>query len=363
MKLIFDGHLDLAWNALSWNRDLTESVRQLRHREAAMSQPARKCVTTSLPEMRKARVAVCLGTLLARAKRNVCPSTGHLRTDLDHGTRVIACAITQGQLAYYRLLENRREMLLIRDSKQLSAHWKKWKSRKTKSHPIGLILSMEGADPIIAPSQVEAWWSDGLRVVGMAHYGQCAYACGTGKAGPLTAEGRELLREFKHCGMILDMTHLSEPGFFEALDHFAGRVLASHNNCRALVPGDRQFSDEQIRLLIKRNAVIGSVMDAWMLHPGWVAGRTSRKVVGLEAVADHMDHICQLAGNANHVAIGSDLDGGFGADQCPRDLETIVDLHKLEPILKKRGYREEDIVAIFHGNWLRFFLEALPRDG
>ena len=159
--------------------------------------------------------------------------------------------------------------------------------------------------------------------------------------------------------MILDLTHCSEPGFFEALDLFDGPVHASHNMCRALVPSERQFSDEQLRRLIARDAVIGMALDSWMLQPGWITGPTSRQSVSLSAVADHIDYICQLSGSARHVGIGSDLDGGFGTEQCPRELDSIADLQKLDAVLGSRGYSDDDVNAIFHGNWLRFFSAAL----
>jgi membrane dipeptidase len=216
---------------------------------------------------------------------------------------------------------------------------------------------MEGADPILSPDQVPQWWNDGLRVVGLAHYGCSAYAHGTGSAGGLTAQGRELLKSMADVGMILDATHLADESFWEALDVFAGPVLASHNNCRALVPGDRQFSDDQLRCLIERGAVIGAAFDAWMLCPGWVPG-ASNPAVSLEAVVDHIDHVCQLAGNARQAAIGSDLDGGYGTEQCPEDLDTIIDLQKIPVLLRKRGYAEADIEAVMHGNWVRFFEET-----
>jgi membrane dipeptidase len=159
-------------------------------------------------------------------------------------------------------------------------------------------------------------------------------------------------------GMILDATHLAEDSFWQALELFHGTVIASHNNCRALVPGDRQFSDEQIRKLIERDAVIGAAFDNWMLYPGWVAGQTSSSVVSLENVIDHIDHVCQLAGNTHHAAIGSDLDGGFGREQSPGDLDTIADLQKIPPLLRKRGYTESDVEAIMHSNWMRVFRKA-----
>jgi membrane dipeptidase len=160
--------------------------------------------------------------------------------------------------------------------------------------------------------------------------------------------------------MILDLTHSSDTSFFQALDHFQGPVLASHNNCRALVPGDRQYSDEQIKLLIQRNAVIGTALDAWMLKPNYQHGQTPRGTVTLANVVDNIDHICQLAGNTNHVGIGSDLDGGFGDEQTPAEIDSIADIQKLEPVLRSRGYAQQDIEKIFHGNWLRFFRQHLP---
>jgi membrane dipeptidase len=223
-----------------------------------------------------------------------------------------------------------------------------------------MILSMEGADPVVEPGQVEEWWAAGLRAIGPAHYGRSHYAYGTGVDGPLSARGVELLREMDRVGMILDVTHLSDRSMREALDVFEGAVLASHHNCRALVPGNRQLDDEQIRELVRRDAVIGVALDAWMLYPGWVRGETRPEVVSLEAAADHVDRVCQIAGDARHSGIGSDLDGGFGTEQTPKDVETIADLQKLGAIFERRGYSDADIDAIFHGNWMRFFMNALP---
>ncbi len=249
---------------------------------------------------------------------------------------------------------------MIRTAGQLDEHWRNW-SADPANTPIGYILAMEGADPIVDVDHAAAWWELGLRSVNLAHYGKSRYAVGTGGDGPLTPDGVLLLEEFERLGMILDATHLSDTSFFQALDAFGGPVLASHNNCRALVPDGRQFSDEQVRLLIDRGAVIGAALDAWMLFPGWIRGQTTRDVVALDAVADHIDRVCQLAGNARHAAIGSDLDGGFGTEQVPTGLDRISDLQKLDGILSARGYPPKDIDAIFHGNWLRFFREHLPR--
>jgi membrane dipeptidase len=359
MRLIIDSHLDLAWNALFWNRDLMEPLATLREREAHMTDHrARGRATVSLPEMRAGGVALCLGTILARTNSHLRPAEGFRRRDLDYGSQDIAHAIGQGQLAYYKLLNHRGSIKLIQTADDLRHHWAQLATNADS--PLGLIVAMEGADPIVTPAQAEEWFGAGLRVVGLAHYGPSAYAVGTGATGPLTTGGIELLREMKRLRMILDLTHCCDESFHQALDVFDGPILASHNNCRALVPGDRQFSDEQIRLLIARNAVIGVALDAWMLYPNWKVGQTDRAVLPLSSVADHIDHMCQLAGNSSHVGIGSDLDGGFGTEQTPTGLDSIADLQKLDAILASRGYSHDDIAAVFHGNWLRFFISSLP---
>ena len=360
MKLIIDTHLDLAWNALGWGRDLTSELAELNRREAGMTGQGRGRATTCLPEMRRGGVAVCLATVLARVKPELRSAEGPGRVSIDYPSPEIAYAAAQGQLAYYRLLEQQGEVRMLRTASDLEAHWHQWQQGDPSCLPIGIILAMEGADPIVDPAQAEAWFGDGLRSVSLAHYAKCRYAVGTGESGPLAQQGIELLAQFDRLGMILDVTHLSEPGFSEALDRFAGPLMASHNNCRALVPGDRQFSDEQIERLIARDAVIGVALDAWMLHPGWEIGKTSPEVVGLEAVAEHVDHICQVAGNCHHAGIGSDLDGGYGTEQTPRDLDTIADLQKLADLLAAHGYGEQEIDAVFHGNWLRFFRQHMP---
>ena len=360
MRRIFDGHLDLSWNALSWGRDITLDLDELnRSEEGLVDHPARGRATTTLPEMRRGGIAACQATILCRSNPKARRPDGHARLSLDYANQEIASAMGRGQLAYYERLERRGQLRMIRTAAELDAHWQSWKADDPNS-PIGYILAMEGADPIVEPDQAEDWWNLGLRSVNLAHYGPSRYAVGTGFDGPLTDAGIALLKEFDRLGMILDATHLSDTSFFQALDLFQGPVLASHNNCRSIVPDQRQFSDEQIKLLIGRGAVIGGALDAWMLYTGWIRGVTDRNVVGIESMADHLDHICQIAGNTRHAAIGSDLDGGFGTEQTPVGMERISDLQKFDAILSKRGYSSADLDDIFHGNWLRFFREHLP---
>lgn len=348
MTVIFDGHLDLAWNALSWNRDLEQPVAGIRAFEKNVEGKGRGANTVSLPEMRRGGIGLAMVTVMARV---------HPRgpTTPDFASQEIASAVAQGQLAWYRMLERRGICRLLRDRSSLDAAFADWRSRKPDA-PFGFILNMEGADPIVSPGDVGWWWEAGLRVVALTHYGPGAYAHGTGSPGGLTSAGRELLRTMEQIGLILDMSHLSDESFREAADAFHGPILASHNGCRALVPGARQLADDQIRLLIERDGVIGSPLDAWMMVPEWTTGR--KPPVTLEDAVRHIDHICQLAGDARHVAIGSDLDGGFGREQSPADLDTIADLAKLDPLLRQRGFSPADVERIFHGNWLRLFEKA-----
>ena len=353
MTPIIDAHLDLAWNALFWDRDLTLPLDQLNRAEAHLTDHrGRGRATVCLPEMRRGDVRVCLATILVRSK-TTRPAEGFNRRALDYPNQTHACAIGQAQLAYYRLLSQQHQIKIIETREQLNHYWQQ------PSIPC-IIISMEGADPITEPSQLGWWYAQGLRLIGLAHYGPSAYAVGTGATGPLTPAGVDLLREMSRLKMILDITHTAEESFYHALEVFDGPVLASHNNCRELVPGDRQFADEQIKVLIERGAVIGVACDAWMLYPGWQVGQTDRSVLPLMSMIDQVDHICQIAGSTAHVAIGSDLDGGFGAEQTPTGLDSIADLQKLAPHLEQRGYSPNDITSIFHGNWMRFLTAHLP---
>lgn len=359
MKPIFDAHLDLAWNALHWNRDLTQTLDTVRaHERHMMDHPARGHGTVTLPELRNAGVRVCLGTVLVRAKPDVCPTAGFSRRDLDFQNQTIAHSVGVGQLAYYQRLAELGEIRLLQSREQFVQHIRQ--QNHDLCPPIGVILAMEGADPIATPDEADWWWERGLRCVSLSHYAQGPYAPGTGIQGELPPIGRELLDQFMRLGMVVDLTHCAEPAFFEVLDHFSGTVIASHNMCRALVPGDRQFSDQQIQALLDRQAVIGMAFDAWMLSPLWKIGKSTPQEVSIEAVADHIDYICQLAGNATNVGIGSDLDGGFGTEQTPHDLDSIANVQCLASILSGRGYSNEDIDGIFFGNFARVFASCLP---
>ncbi len=356
--MIVDAHLDLATNALAYNRDLTQPVHAIRERERAMGwtdHPDRGRGTVALPELRRGGVGLVFATLIARVQpAGSVPA--NVRLPGWHSPAQ-AWADAQRQLAWYREMEDQGEMVQLTDWETLAAHLVTWQHASDPGHlPVGYILALEGADSIVTLDHLHRLYGQGLRSVGPAHFGPGRYAPGTGSdGGGLTPDGRELLGEMDGLGMLLDLTHLTDQGFFEALELYQGPVLASHQNCRALVPGERQFSDEQLKLIIERDGVIGGSLDAWMLHPGYERGRDDPRQlgIGLERIVDHYDHVCQLAGNADHIGIGSDLDGLFGTEQSPHDLDTIADLTRLGPLLERRGYTAGEREKVFSGNWLR----------
>jgi len=353
---IIDAHLDLSMNAMEWNRDLRLPVQAIRDREKGLSdRPDRGKGTVSLPELRKGNIGLVVATQIARYVAPGNPLPGW------HSPWQ-AWAQTQGQLAWYKAMEEAGEMVMIKDAAGLEKHITLWQDQSDSGRvkPIGYILSLEGADSIITPGHLEEAHAYGLRALGPAHYGPGRYANGTDASGALQEEGKELLRTMEKLNIILDATHLCDDAFWDAMELFNGPVWASHNNCRTLVDHNRQFSDDMIRTLIQKGAVIGGALDAWMMVPNWVRGQSTPEGMecNLEKLVDHMDHICQLAGNVLHIGIGTDLDGAFGKEQSPYDLETIADLQKIPAMLSKRGYSPADIDNVMHGNWLRLLRKA-----
>lgn len=350
-----DAHLDLSMNAMEWNRDLRQPVEALRQRERGLTdKPDRGRGTVSLPDLRRGTVGLVVATQIARYVAPGNPLPGWHSPEQ-------AWAQTQAQRAWYDAMEQAGELALIHDLPSLETHLTRWTDgTPNDAKPIGYLLSLEGADSLVTLAHVERAYATGLRAIGPAHYGPGRYAQGTDATGGLGAAGRDLLREMERLGIILDATHLCDDSFWEALDHFHGPVWASHSNCRALVNHNRQFSDDQLRELIARGAVIGGALDAWMMVPNWVRGQSTPEGMNctLAVLLDHLDHICQLAGNARHIGIGSDLDGAFGREQCPADLDTIADLQKIPDLLRQRGYLETDVQHVMHGNWLRFLRTA-----
>lgn len=351
--LLFDAHLDLAMNAIEWNRDLRQPVAAIRESESRMTDKRdRGNNTVSLPAMRAGHVGLCVATLIARVEHDAYSPVQGWRSQEQ------AFAITQAQRAWYQCMEDCGEMVLISDRASLADAVSLWSEPMVDGvkRPVGFLLSLEGADSILNPDQLHSAWESGLRALGPAHYGPGVYAFGTDSDGPLSHRGKQLLQAMSELRMILDATHLSDQCFRDALEAFDGPVWASHQNCRSLVPHNRQFSDEQLKALVERGAVIGAAMDAWMLKPNWVRGESTPTGMNasLSTVVDHIDHVCQLAGTDRHSGIGSDLDGAFGTEQSPLDVDSITDLKTIPGLLSDRGYTAAAVERICHGNFVQF---------
>jgi membrane dipeptidase len=363
--LIFDIHLDLAMNAVEWNRDLRWSLEKIRRWELPLKDKVdRGNGTVCFPEMRRGRVGLCVATQIARHSPYFHRLPGWNSPEQ-------AWAQTQGQLAWYRAMEEAGELTQIRNLAELERHVQLWlnapdelntfphtQSRQPPANlPIGYILSLEGADSLITLKHLERSYEQGLRALGPAHYGPGRYAHGTDATGALPPPGRDLLREMQTLGIVLDVTHLCDECFWETLDIYSGPLWASHQNCRRLAPWNRQFADDQIQAVIERGGLLGMAFDAIMMVPGWkhLHSKPSHFQLKIARIVEHIDHICQLAGNAQHVCIGTDLDGGFGTEQTPLDLDSIADLQTIPALLTQRGYSATDIDGIMWKNVLHFW--------
>ncbi len=364
-KLIVDVHLDLATNAMTLNRDLTKSVHHIRNKEKKLGWKDfqdRGNGTVALPELREGRVGLVFATMISRYAEHGSPLASMSLPGWHSPDQAYAYA--QCQLSWYRQMEEAGEMCQISDRDSLKLHVDEWLHHKDGDPdlPIGYILALEGADSLVTPDYIHRYHECGLRAIGVSHYGPGRYAAGTHSDGSgLTDLGFDLLREMNQLDIVLDLTHLTDKGFFQAVEVFQGTIIASHQNCRSVVAGERQFSDDQIKVIIDRGGVLGGALDAWMLYPDYKLKDSSPKELGinLEKLVDHFDHICQLAGNADHIGIGSDLDGLFGTEQSPYDLDTIADLQKFTGLLTRRGYSARDMDKIFYDNWVRLLSSAL----
>jgi membrane dipeptidase len=361
-KLIFDAHLDLAWNALDFNRDLRLPLERIRRRELTLPEKGSARSTVCFPEMRKGNIGLCVATQLARHLPYFSRTPGVARL-VGFASQEQAWAASQGQLAWYREMEACGELVQLRTAAQLDAHAKLWLEAPAGGPklPIGYLLSYENADPIVSMKHLEHAYADGVRAIGPVHYGPGVYGHGTDDEGPLTPRGHELLKGMEQLGIILDATHLCDESFWDAMSRFHGPVWASHSNVRVHSNWNRQFDDAQLKELIRRGAVIGMVFDAVMMVHGYYIGRSTPEDFDLkiEKICDHIDHICQLAGNAKNVGLGTDLDGGYGTEQTPVDLDSIADVAKLADLLAARGFKQPDLDGIFHGNFMNFARAAL----
>ncbi|HLY26096.1 MAG TPA: membrane dipeptidase [Aggregatilineales bacterium] len=354
--VIVDAHQDIASSTTEYGRDYTLSAYRIRQREGdSPAMQERGIATTGLPEALRGRIAVIFGTLFGAA----ASSRTRFKPVYETPKQAYKLAVDQFDV-YERLVETSQErIMLIRTKANLETILATWAEGKgIEDHRLGIVVAMEGADPILEPKAFEEWYERGVRVVGLAWHAT-RYSGGTAQPGPLTPMGRELLEVMAAFNAILDLSHMAEEAYLEAVDRYEGQVIASHSNPRKFSNTDRQLSDAMIRRLSERDGVMGIVPYNYFLYDGWTA--TSKKSASsLDRMLAAMDHVCQITGSARHVGIGSDLDGGFGAEMIPAELDTAADLLMIAPLLIARGYTQDDVKAIMGGNFLRILRAALP---
>jgi membrane dipeptidase len=355
--IVVDAHEDIAYNFLRYGRDYRASVAAKRQHEANGDHP-NGYATTGLPDALLGRVAVVFSTIFTAPK--TAPSPMASLDDTHYSTPAEAYHLGEQQLDYYnRLFDESEKIVPVRTQADLDAVLATWEpDTEFADHKQGFVLLMENADPIIEPKQFEEWYERGVRLVGPA-WAASRYCGGTGQPGPLTTLGRELLEVMASFNAILDLSHMAEESFLEAVDRYEGAIIASHSNPRSFRNTDRHLSDDMIRRLAERDGVMGTVIYNNFLSDTWRKGNL-RTDVPFSIVLDAIDTVCQLTGSAAHVGIGTDFDGGFGAENIPAGMDTITDLWKLGDGLRARGYSEADIEAILGGNMLRKLRQSLP---
>ncbi len=358
--LIIDAHEDLAWNMLTFGRDYTLSAAETRKRETGtLTRQVNEDTLLGWPDYQQGKVAVIFSTLFAAPERyklgewdRQCYGSddeAHMRysMQLDAYDRLV-----DEHPALFQKIETRAGLQAI------LAHWQRM---DIEEHPVGLLVLMEGAEGVREPAELEDWYRRGVRIIGPAWVGT-RFSGGTHEPGGLTTEGYALLERMAEFHLTLDISHMDEKAALQALDSYTGAVVASHANALALLNGtdsNRHLTDRVLEGLLERDGVIGIVPANGFLRPDWheTGGRLA---VTLEHYVAQMDYVCQMAGDARHVGIGTDFDGGFGLQSVPIGIDTISDIRKIIPILEQKGYTEADTAAILGNNWLAHLQNTLP---
>lgn len=366
--LIVDAHEDLAWNILTTGRDYTLSSKETRHLEEGTPVPLHNGdAMLGWPDYQHGRVGLVFATLFALPERH---RSGVWDT-IFYSNASQANKLYRDQIDIYKQLvdDHPDKFQLIRSKYDLTDLQNIWKKAPVigeneeimEGNPVGLMILMEGADGVREPGELEDWWQAGVRIIGPA-WVSTIYSGGWKEPGPLTRAGFALLEQMGEFGFGLDMSHIDEKAALQALDVYPGVILASHSNAQSLLRGDnsnRHLSDQIIRGILERDGVIGINFYNAFLKSGWKHG-DRRGEVTLASVIEQIDYLCQMAGDAAHVGIGTDLEGGFGSQSAPVGIDSIADLPNLTPCLVEKGYSSLDCEAILGGNWLRIAEKVLP---
>ena len=363
LPIIIDAHEDIAWNTLCFGRNYLNSVHEIRRHEAGGAvEEVTGVATLGLPEWLRGGVAVVGATLFTPPERR---RTSDLEQHYNDNDEAHALALAQADI-YERMARASDHFRLVRTRADLEAVLQTWvgfdpslpEDPQRAERQIGLVYLIEGGDSIREPAEVEGWYERGVRMIGPAWVGT-QYCGGTDEPGPLTAAGVDLLRHMRALNVVLDLSHMDEHAYLQALDQYDGPIIASHANPRALSNNiNRHLSDEMIKALVQRDGVIGTLIFNKFLLKNWEHGQP-RAAATVETVVAALDYVCQIAGDARHAAIGTDFDGGFGQGSIPVGFDTVADLQLIGPALTKRGYLPADVELILNGNWLRVLRSSL----
>lgn len=364
MPFLIDAHADLAYSMLTFGRDYRRSALEIRRSEAGTPHPGNNGhALLGWPEYQRGQVGLVFASIFVMPAKY---AAGAFEPQV-YRTPGEAYRLASHQLDLYERFceENPEKFRIVRNRRDLQTVIEAWRSAPAeypeRTHPVGLVLMMEGAEGISGVGKLEEWRQLGLRIVAPVWAG--TRFCGGSKVpGRFTKEGLVLLESLADLGYTLDIAHMSEESVYQALDVFPGVVIVSHANARALLKEDpfgRHLTDQALRRLFDRDGVVGVMPYNRSLLPGW-KDTDPRELVTLSMLIAHIDHICQVAGDARHVGIGSDFDGGFGWPAVPLEIDTIADIQKIGPLLAEKGYSQEDIECIYHGNWLRKLEQGLP---
>lgn len=340
----FDAHLDLAY--------IAETGRDM-HAEPADARGRHQPVSVTLPAMAAAGVTTCLGTIFTEP-------TDPNDTQRETG----AFAYTDGD-ALGAWKAGMRQLKLYhawRDANLVQLMPKRGETAPASEAPLRLGVLMEGADPIETPEQLDEWADAGVVAIGLTWARRSRYAGGnaTPMKDPnigLSDLARELIPRIDARGVVHDLSHLSQKATDELLAMTDAAVVASHSNCRSLMGGhdeqrtQRHLADDTVREIARRGGVIGINLLSDFLEPD--LKKNGRATIA--SVADHIEKMCELTGSKAHVGLGSDADGGFGADRLPQGIDGLTDFAKLSDELHGRGWNDTDVHGFVRGNWDRFW--------
>lgn len=351
---LVDAQQNIAFNAQQLGLEYT---RWAWHQRDAKSAADRPPAVTSLRDNMLGRVAIVFGSLQVLSESS--PGLAAWQR-FSYRTAADARQLALWQLDYYRRLADDHDRIrLILTQDDLSEVLQSWHDENGIDKGLhGIVVKMKGAEPVSEPKQLEEWLEFGLRVVAPAWH-PTRYAAAAGADGGLTLLGYELLDVMAGFNVLLDISAMSERAAADALDAYAGAIIASHSNPRYFHDDPRCLSDEQILRLAERDGVIGVMVYNRFLRRDWHPRDRNRQVT-IRHWVEAIDYVCQLTGSVAHVGLGSDIDGGYHYRALPAGIDTSSDLWLLTRALRQGGFSEADAAAILNGNMLRKLKESLP---